>query len=226
MIDRQSCDLRNRIAEVCKRVRRDPKEVGLVLVTKEVELERIREAYELGVRDFGENRVQELLEKRDQLPQDIRWHFIGSLQMNKVKFLAENVFLIHSCDRIELAKEIQKQAEKHNRILEVLVQVNTSGEETKHGFSPEAIKGAVSEIIQLDRIKLRGLMTIGPNTEDKAKSRSAFRVLRFLRDELKNGFPNQDWRYLSMGMSSDFEIAVEEGANLLRIGTAVFGPRT
>ena len=226
MIDRQSCDLRNRIAEVCKRVRRDPKEVGLVLVTKEVELERIREAYELGVRDFGENRVQELLEKRDQLPQDIRWHFIGSLQMNKVKFLAENVFLIHSCDRIELAKEIQKQAEKNNRILEVLVQVNTSGEETKHGFSPEAIKGAVSEIIQLDRIKLRGLMTIGPNTEDKAKSRSAFRVLRFLRDELKNGFPNQDWRYLSMGMSSDFEIAVEEGANLLRIGTAVFGPRT
>ena len=226
MLDRQLRDVKERIAEVCNRMRRDPKEIGLVLVTKSVEIDRIQEVYKLGVCDFGENRVQELMEKRDQLPQDIRWHFIGSLQTNKVKSLMENVFLVHSCDRVELAQEIQKQAEKHKRVIDVLIQVNTSGEETKHGFAPKDVQAAVSEIVQLSRIKIRGLMTIGPNTEDKTKTRSAFHSLRLLRGELKSKFPSQDWRYLSMGMSSDFEIAIEEGANLLRIGTAVFGPRS
>ncbi|MBI1978316.1 MAG: YggS family pyridoxal phosphate-dependent enzyme [Candidatus Omnitrophica bacterium] len=218
-------DVKERIGRACQRVGRNPEEVLLILVTKGVEPKRIREAYEFGMRHFGENRVQEFIEKKQHLPSDIRWHFIGSLQANKVKFLIGQVVLIHSCDRLDLAQEIQKQAQKHNRAVEVLLQVNTSQEQTKHGFSPDKVEEGVSEISAFDRIRIRGLMTIGPNTAEESQIRGSFRALRLLRDDLKFKFPDVDWRYLSMGMSSDFEIAIEEGANLLRIGTAVFGPR-
>ena len=214
-----------RISRASEKAGRKPEDVGLVLVTKEVGLADIQTVYDLGVRDFGENRVQEWLEKRDQLPKDIRWHQIGYLQTNKVKFLMDSIHLIHSCDRVDLAKELEKQAEKRGVRADILIQVNTSGEDTKYGFRPDEVEGAVAEMVSFDRLTLSGLMTIGPNTDDENQIRSCFRSLKVLRDRLRERFPDVDWRYLSMGMSGDFEIAVEEGSNLLRIGSAVFGAR-
>ena len=205
-----------------------------MLVTKTVSVERIREAFEAGHRDFGENRVQELLEKKPGLPAEIRWHFIGHLQSNKVKPLLKSAepFLLHSLDRIPLAEEIEKQAEKMGIEVDALLEVNTSGEAAKSGFSPEEFPAALEKIKALNRIRIRGLMTIGPLTGEGQKIRSSFRTLRELRDRL---FPNwPDVRpigkeggplELSMGMSSDFEIAIEEGATIVRIGSAVFGER-
>lgn len=226
MIQEKLREVRERIAEACRRSGRKSDEITIVLVSKEVEAHRIREAYELGVRDFGENRVQEFLAKRDELPTDIRWHMIGHLQTNKVKSILGKTVLIHSLDRVDLARAIQKEAEKRNICVEVLAEVNTSGESTKYGFHPDSVESAVEEIVSsCPRLIFRGLMTIGPNTQDQEKIRKSFRMLSNLRDLFKERFPKFDWQYLSMGMSSDFEIAVEEGANLLRIGTAVFGPR-
>jgi len=226
MIDRQLRGVTERIHQACKRAGRDPKGVKLVLVTKEVAPSRIKLAYDLGVRDFGENKVQDLMAKQGELPKDIRWHFIGSLQTNKVKLLVDQVALIHSCDRLELAKELEEQAAKRNQTVDILIQVNTSREETKHGFDPKFVKQAVSQIVVLGHLKVRGLMTMGPNTQDQERIRQSFRALRSLKDQLQQEFPNGEWHYLSMGMSFDFELAIEEGANLLRIGTAVFGERT
>lgn len=225
MIDRRWHTLTERIHAACQRANRNHEDVELVLVTKEIAPNEIERAYRLGVRDFGESQVQEWAEKRRHLPLDIRWHFMGSLQTNKVKFLVGQVALIHSCDRLDLAKALQKEAEKHHRIVDVLIQVNTSGEETKHGFQPNAVAHSVSEILAFNCLNIRGLMTIGPHTEDKKRIRSSFQSLRALRDRLQRDFPNVDWHYLSMGMSSDFELAIEEGGNLLRIGSAVFGER-
>lgn len=202
-----------------------------MLVTKNVPVERIREVLEAGPRDFGENRVQELLQKKPQLPGDLRWHFVGHLQTNKVKSLLGEIVLLHSLDRIALAEEIEKQAERRDREVAVLIQVNTSGEITKSGFAPEQAEGAVEAISRLKRIRICGLMTIGPFTEDEQVIRRSFERLRNLRDALKKQFPaliagtGGEPFHLSMGMSSDFEIAIEEGATIVRIGTAVFGER-
>jgi hypothetical protein len=232
MIEKSLNDVRRKIEAACQRAGRSPNEIKLVLVTKEVETACIQEAYRLGVRDFGENRVQEWLVKRGELPADICWHFIGHLQTNKVKTLLnvrpihESPVLIHSVDSIDLAKEIQKQAEKKNQDVQILIQVNTSKEETKFGFDFNEVERAVSEISAgCGRLKIKGLMTIGPNTRDETSIRHSFCELRQFRDKLRNQFNQHQWLYLSMGMSSDFEIAVEEGANILRVGTAVFGVR-
>ena len=226
MIAERLEEIKSRIRHASGRSKRNPSEIEWVLVTKEVEPSRIKEAYDLGVRDFGENKVQELLSKRPVLAPDIRWHFIGHLQTNKVKFLVGEVVLIHSLDRMELAQAIQKEAEKNSKTQSVLIQVNASGENTKFGFKPEGVEEAVSQmLVSCDRLCLLGLMTIGPNTSDQVKVRASFHQLYELRENLKRRFTQCNWRYLSMGMSADFEIAVEEGANLLRLGTAVFGPR-
>ena len=217
--------LRSQIKEACKRSSRDIQEIQLVLVTKQVALDLIEEAYQLGVRDFGENRVQEWLDKKDQLPDDIRWHLIGHLQTNKVRYCIGKPVLIHSLDSLKLASEIEKEAQKKNTQVDCLIQVNTSGEATKHGVSPEGLERLVFEMQNLAYVRIQGLMTMGPLSEDQALVRSAFRKLKYLRDEMKKEFPALDWKYLSMGMSSDFQLAIEEGANLLRIGTAVFGER-
>jgi len=214
-----------RIAAACERSGRPTSDVTLILVTKWVESERINQVYQLGQRDFGENRVQELDRKRHELPEDIRWHFIGHLQTNKVKSVVGEVALLHSCDRLDLAKTLQKQAEKKNTTIELLMQVNTSGEASKYGFSSKEAQAAVSELICYDRLKVRGLMTIGPFTENKEQIRTSFRALRQLRDRLQDEYTQVDWHTLSMGMSSDFEIAIEEGSNFVRVGTAVFGRR-
>ena len=218
--------VQEKISRACRRAGRNPSEVGLVLITKNVSVEKIREAYEAGVRDFGENRVQELCSKQPGLPSDIRWHFVGRLQTNKVKSILGGVHLLHSLDRLALAEEIQRQAERKNLVVDALVQVNTSGEPTKSGFAPGEVLEAARKLLSLNRIRLRGLMTIGPLTDDESFVRSSFVALRNLREALQKKFSRENFSHLSMGMSSDFEIAVEEGATFVRIGTAVFGERS
>lgn len=196
-----------------------------MLVTKTVGVDRIREAFEAGARDFGENRVQELRAKKPGLPPEIRWHFQGRLQTNKVKSLLGEVMLLHSLDRMELAQEIQKQAEKKNLNMDVLLQVNTTQEATKAGFSPVEMEAVMEKLKSFDRLRIRGLMTIGPLTKDEKLVRASFQKLRILGDRLQRIFPTPSPFHLSMGMSSDFETAIEEGATMVRIGTAVFGDR-
>jgi len=216
--------IRKKIRQSAVKTGRSEKDVELVLVTKNVSPEVIMEAYSAGERCFGENRLQELEEKKQALPRDIQWHFIGHLQTNKVKSMLSGVALIHSVDSVRLAQALEVKAAAEKIRLPVLVQVNTSGEQTKFGISagqlPEVLK-AVSESASLD---LKGLMTIGPFTDDEAAVRKSFRQLAALREEWAGkGFPGLN--ILSMGMSHDFEIAVEEGANMVRIGTAAFGER-
>ncbi len=222
-------DLKKSIEAIAKRASRPYDAIRFILVTKGVASVRILEARDAGIRDFGENRMQEFLKKKEVLPSDISWHFIGHLQTNKVKFLLEHiasVSLLHSLDRPELAREIDREARlKGISHVPCLVQVNSSGEETKGGFLPEETESFVSELPEDSPVLIRGLMTIGPLTEDREKIRAAFRRVKELQERLAKRFPQKNWGILSMGMSSDYTIAIEEGANLLRIGTAVFGPR-
>ena len=216
-------DLRQSIRDTAEKAGRDPESMRLVLVTKTVEASLILEAYQSGERDFGENRVQEWQEKKEALPRDIRWHLIGHLQTNKVKYVIGQIALIHSLDRFELADAIEKQA-KAKGIAEVpcLVQVNMSGEESKFGLDPAQVENFVQQMSSRPSIKVLGLMSIGPLTEDKGKIRECFRKTRELRENLKMKFSQYDWGVLSMGMSADYRIAIEEGANMLRIGSLVF----
>ena len=217
-------------AAACRRAGRDAAEVRIVYVTKTVGEEKVREAAAAGARDFGENRVQELCQKEAALKEEqarlgFRWHMIGHLQTNKVKDVAGKTELIHSLDRSELAEALEKQAAaKGLSKIDCLIQVNTSAEASKFGLAPVEVDAFVSKL-KLTAVHLRGLMTIGPLTEDREKIRQAFRLLRLLRDDLQKKFPLHSWSELSMGMSGDYEIAIEEGATLIRVGTAVFGER-
>lgn len=207
-----------------------PKDVTLIAVSKTHPPETIKEAYNCGQRIFGENKVQELCDKAVKLPPDIQWHLIGHLQSNKVKYIAPFVSLIHSVDSLKLLQEIDKQAKKCNRIIPVLLQIHIAEEETKFGLSPaEAEDILISHAShQLQNIKISGLMGMATNTEDEIKIRSEFKSLKKLFDYFKIQFPdsgNIKLEILSMGMSSDFEIAVEEGSNMLRIGSTIFGNR-
>jgi PLP dependent protein len=225
MIKEHLVQVRRRIDDACHRSGREAKEIELVFVSKLIGADKIQEAHALGIRDFGENRVQEFQSKQGQLPRDIRWHFIGSLQTNKVKHVVGNVHLLHSCDRIDLARALQKEAEKLNVTVPLLIQVNTSEETSKHGFSVREVEKSIHAIVGMGRLNIKGLMTMAPFTEDDKLIRRSFQSLRELKEKLTLKFSECDWRYLSMGMSGDFEIAIEEGANLLRLGTAVFGAR-
>lgn len=203
-----------------------PPHVQLVLVTKTVGADRIEEAAQAGALEFAENRVQELLAKKSALkgalPSGVKWHMIGRLQTNKVKQVLQEVVLIHSLDRPELAEEIERQAEKLGiKAMPCLIQVNASGESTKAGFKPEDVADFVRSFAW-KRIELRGLMTVGPLYGD---ARQSFRRVRELQQDLKKQFPAHIWDTLSMGMSGDYKIAIEEGSTLVRIGTAVFGER-
>ncbi len=216
--------IQQKIKETCEEVKRDPNEVKVVAVTKTFSSQKIIEAYSAGITDFAENYAQEFVEKHKELAQiPIRWHFIGHLQTNKIKYIAGKVELIHSVDSIKLAKEISDFCGKKNITQDVLIEINTSGENKKFGFRPEDVYKAVSEILKLKNINMIGLMTIGKFSEDPEESRSEFKLLRELRDELKQkGF---DLNHLSMGMSNDFQVAIQEGATILRIGSAIFGAR-
>lgn len=202
------------------------KPVTLVAVSKTHPVSMIREIYDLGQRDFGENKVQELMEKIPQLPSDIRWHMIGHLQTNKVKYIIDKVCMIHSVDSFRLAQVIDKEAAAHNLCMPVLLEVNIGREESKSGILPEDFMPLVLEIGQLKHIKVKGLMCIPPPSSDSETSRNYFRLLRNLSIDIKGrNIDNIQMRVLSMGMSDDYEIAISEGSTIVRVGTGIFGAR-
>ncbi len=220
--------IKNHIREVCLRCGRKPEDVLLLGVSKTFGIDKIREAVSAGLFDIGENYTQELDEKRDQLNDArVRWHFIGHLQTNKVKYIADYIHLIHSVDNDRVAEEIQKRAEKVNRTTDVLVEVHTTDEATKFGVSPGKTVELIKRISAFNRVKVRGLMTMGPFSEDPGDSRPSFRQLADLGKRIsQEGIQNVVMQHFSMGMSHDYEVAIEEGATIVRIGTKVFGERS
>jgi len=226
MIAENVSEIRQKLAAACIRVGRNPSEVTLVAVSKTFPADKIQEAALGGAIDIGENYVQELLGKHKTLGNDIRWHFIGHLQSNKVKYVAEWIHLIHSVDNDRLAAEIDKRATQFGRIIDILIEVNTTGESSKYGVRPDKTVQFIKHLASMRRIRIAGLMTIGPFLPDPESSRPMFRALRELRDEGGSlDQKNVAMHHLSMGMTGDFEVAVEEGATLVRIGTAIFGAR-
>ena len=219
--------VRENIAKSCAKSGRDESEVTLVAVSKTKPVELLLEAYEAGARDFGENKVQELLDKIPQMPQDVRWHMIGHLQRNKVKYIIDKVYLIHSVDSLRLAEEISREAVKRNITVNILVEVNIAQEESKFGTLPEQAEQLVCEIAKLPGIRIRGFMTIAPYVEDAEENREYFRGLRQLSvDIMAKNTDNSGIRdILSMGMTGDYMVAVEEGATCVRVGTGIFGER-
>jgi len=217
---------RNKIAEACRRSGRESEEIELVAITKTVDVEQITEAIEAGIRVVGENRVQEAWRKFQEVGEKAHWHMVGHLQTNKVKRVLQFADMIHSVDSVYLAREIQRQAKKLDRTVEILIQVNTSGEESKFGLEPEATIGAIEEVSTLLNLKIKGLMTIGaflPNPEDV---RPCFKLLNDLKDRVnEHGITSVEIGTLSMGMTNDYEIAIEEGSTMVRVGTAIFGER-
>lgn len=205
----------------------EPKrDVKLIAVTKTRGVNIIQEAVDYGLRDFGENRVQEILEKYPYFSQDIRWHLIGHLQTNKVKYIIDKVYMIHSLDSIRLAEEIQRRAKKIDRVIPCLIQLNIADEDTKFGLSKEEAEDFLREMQSFPNIEINGLMTIGPHVDDTEKIRGVFRELRQLRDYLATlALPGVKMRELSMGMSNDYIVAVQEGATMVRVGTDIFGVR-
>jgi pyridoxal phosphate enzyme (YggS family) len=224
MLENALQHIEQNIQSACGRSGRERSDVQLVAVTKTVDTSLINEAISAGCSDIGENRVQEYLEKRPGLMKH-RFHMIGALQRNKVRQIIEFVDLIHSVDTIKLAVEIDRQAAVCGRIVDCLVEVNTSGELSKHGFQPESVPGAVAEMAGLKNRRIRGLMTIGSLDPDPGRTRQCFRSLRQIRERLRGLLPQLDFRHLSMGMSSDYMDAIEEGATIVRIGSALFGAR-
>lgn len=215
-----------RISAAALKAGKNPAEVKLIAVSKTVDTERIKKALEWGITDLGENRVQELCEKADIIDEKCYWHLIGHLQTNKVKYIIDRVSMIHSLDRLELAEEIQRRAEKAGRVIEALVQVNVAAEESKFGISPDETLDFIKKLTKMGNIRVKGLMTIAPLANNPEDVRWVFASLRkLLIDISKENIDNIDMVYLSMGMSNDFEVAVEEGSNMVRIGTAIFGKR-
>ena len=215
------------IRNACARAGRKEDEVTLIAVSKTKPVSMLEEAYALGVRDFGENKVQELVDKAGQLPEDIRWHMIGHLQRNKVKYIIDKVYLIHSVDSLRLAEEISKDAVKHGVTATILIEVNVAGEESKFGVSPEDTPGLIEEISRLPAIQVRGLMTIAPFVEKAEDSRIIFNaLLKLYVDISRKNIDNVHMDFLSMGMTGDYEVAVEEGATFVRVGTGIFGERS
>ncbi len=200
---------------------RGKEEITVIAVTKGISPERIKEAASLGINHFGENRVQEVLPKMEVLPDQLTWHFIGHLQSNKVKDVLPRFSLVHSLDRLSLAKEINKRSKKAKRITEALVQVNVAKEKSKFGLAVTELEGFIEKVVEnFPNIKIKGLMTIAPYEEDPQEARPVFRELKDLARQIK--VPGAELKELSMGMSNDFEVAVEEGATMVRIGSALF----
>lgn len=215
--------LKNDIREIAVASMRNPDEIELVAVTKMHSADEIKEIIESGHFILGENRVQEALEKIPQLPDNIRWHLIGHLQTNKVRDAVKYFELIHSVDSERLAEEIDRQAEKINKRMNILIEVNTSGEESKFGLTTKDAPDLIKSISAMQNIRICGLMTMAPFVDDDSIIRHSFRELRLLRDKIAQmHLPNVEMKYLSMGMTNDYKIAIEEGANLLRIGSAIF----
>lgn len=216
----------DRIAQACARAGRDRSEVTLIAVSKTKPVEMLQEVYDAGIRTFGENKVQEICEKYDKLPSDIKWHMIGHLQRNKVRQVIDKAALIHSVDSYRLAQEISVQAQKNNLQMPILIEVNIAQEESKFGISADETIQLVEEIAALPNLKIMGLMTIAPYVEDAEENRLYFRQIRQLSVDIKNkNIDNVSMDVLSMGMTGDYEVAIEEGATMVRVGTGIFGAR-
>jgi len=216
--------INEKIKKAALKANRNPEEIKLVAVTKTATIEQIKEAINAGVKIIGENKVQEAKEKYQILTADTEWHLVGHLQTNKVKYAIEIFDCIQTVDSIKLAKEIDKRSLQFGKTTNVLVEVNVSGEESKYGIKPEEVEPFLKEISEFSRIRVRGLMTIAPIEEDKEVVRPYFRKLRELSKEIKSkNIKNVKMDYLSMGMTDDFEVAIEEGANMVRIGRGIFG---
>jgi pyridoxal phosphate enzyme (YggS family) len=218
--------VRQRVAAAARRSGRDPADVTIIAVTKTRTVEEMQQVVAAGITHLGENRVQELKAKYPAFGGDITWHLIGTLQTNKAKAALEMAGLIHSLDRDSLAEELARLAERRGAPCQVLVQVNVSGEASKHGVDPAELPAFLRRVSRYGVLQVQGLMTMAPLVADPEAARPYFRRLRQLAEALRQeGLPNVDLKHLSMGMSGDFEVAVEEGATLVRIGTALFGPR-
>ncbi|HET7640934.1 MAG TPA: YggS family pyridoxal phosphate-dependent enzyme [Ktedonobacteraceae bacterium] len=218
--------VRSIIAEAAIRVGRAPEEITLVAVSKTMPVELVQMAYNLGATDFGENRVQEALPKIAAFhPQGLRWHMIGHLQSNKASKVVSSFDCVHSVDSLHLAQTLNRYAGELGRQLPVLLQVNVSGESSKEGMSPAAALELARQFVVLPHIQVEGLMTIAPLVADPEQVRPVFRELRLLRDQLRAEQPSYSWKHLSMGMTGDYGVAIEEGATIVRIGRAIFGER-
>lgn len=215
-----------KIEAACKRAGRDPKEVTLIAVSKTMPVEAIREAMACGTVDFGENRPQELRDKQTEITEPLRWHMIGSLQTNKLKYVIGKTTLIHSVDSVHLAEAIEEMSAKKYLVTEILLEINIAGEMSKHGIAPEELESLVRELARFSHIKVRGLMTVAPYTEVAEENRVYFRKMKQLMVDINSkNIDNVYMDILSMGMTGDYEIAVEEGATLVRVGTGIFGHR-
>ena len=215
-----------RIQKSCLKAGRDEKEVTLIAVSKTKPVSDLMEAYQEGCREFGENKVQELVDKYEVMPKDIHWHMIGHLQTNKVKYIVDKVTMIHSVDSIKLAREISKEAQKKQVTVSILIEVNVAGEESKFGVSMEEAEPLIRKIALLDGIKICGLMTIAPYVEDEEKNRQYFADLKQLSvDIATKNIDNVNMNVLSMGMTGDYAVAIEEGATYVRVGTGIFSER-
>ena len=216
----------NIVNTTCEKSKRNPEAVTLIAVSKTKPSSDIKELYDYGVRDFGENKVQELTAKYEELPKDIRWHLIGHLQTNKVKYIVDKVHLIHSVDSVKLAMEIEKEAAKRDIIVNILIQVNVANEDTKFGLDNSEVLNIVKEVATLPHIRIQGLMTIAPFVDDGEENRNYFNQLKQLSVDIKDkNIDNVCMNVLSMGMSGDYETAIEEGATHVRVGTSIFGVR-
>ena len=227
MVREQYLKIRQSVCDMCRENGRDGDSCTLIAVSKTKPIEMLKEAYDAGCRDFGENKVQELLDKCAVLPSDIRWHMIGHLQTNKVKYIIDKVTLIHSVDSLKLAHEISKQAMKKKILVPVLLEVNVAEEESKFGFTKDSVMDAVEEIALLPGIFVKGLMTIAPFVENAEENRIYFQRLRQISvDILRKNIDNVNMDILSMGMTGDYLVAVSEGATYVRVGSGIFGNRT
>lgn len=219
-------DVRQRIEKAAVKSGRKPEDITLVAVTKTVDAEIINQALHLGIKDIGENKVQEIQNKYGLVKQEVNWHLIGHLQTNKVKYIIDKVQLIHSVDSFKLAEEINHRAKAIGKMMDILIQVNVSEEESKYGIKTTECEELIKAISALTNIKVRGLMTIAPYVSNPEGVRIYFRQLKNLSIDIgQKNYDNITMDYLSMGMTGDFEVAIEEGANIVRIGTAIFGRR-
>lgn len=226
MISENLKEVRTNISNACQRAGRAEEAVTLIAVSKTKPVSMLLDAYENGCRHFGENKVQELLNKYEEMPKDIKWHMIGHLQRNKVKYIVDKVSFIHSVDSLKLAEEISKEALKKEVVVSILIEVNVAGEETKFGVSPENTEALVRSISLLPGIAIEGLMTIAPYVDNPEENRQYFTKLKQLSVDIsKKNIDNVNMNVLSMGMTGDYAVAVEEGAVFVRVGTGIFGER-
>ncbi len=226
MISENLAEVRKNIENACRIAGRDPKEVTLIAVSKTKPIPNLEEAYEAGAREYGENKVQEIMDKYEQLPQDIHWHMIGHLQRNKVKYIVDKVAMIHSVDSLRLAETIEQEAAKKNVTVPILIEVNVAEEESKFGCRVTEVENLLRQIQNFPHIQVEGLMTIAPFVDDPEENRDVFRQLKKLSVDIdQKNIDNVSMNVLSMGMTGDYEVAIQEGATMVRVGTGIFGAR-